>query len=100
MDVTTFDGKARLSRIDESSPNGRARGNVEVNVIENNHRILATQFEHYRQQAFGRYLRNPPAGRDTSGKDKFVDFALHERRSGSAFAGQNLKNVIGNARRA
>jgi len=100
MDVTTLDGKARLPCIDESAPYSCARSNVNVSIVENNHRILATQFEHYRQQSFGRYRRDSPAGRDTSGKNKLVNVALHQRRSGSAFTRQDLKNVFGNARRA
>src|SRR6266478_2207478 len=100
MDVTTLDRKARLPCIDESAPYSRARSNVNVSIVENNHRILATQFEQHRQQAFGRYLRDPPTGRDTSGENKFVDLTLHQSCSGSAFTRQNLKNVFGNTRRA
>ncbi len=37
---------------------------------------------------------------DASGEDQFVDFASDQRRPGRAFAWQDLKNVIGNPRRA
>ncbi len=43
-----LDGKANLPAIRVAAPNGGARGNFEVRIGKNNHRVLAAKFEHAR----------------------------------------------------
>lgn len=81
-------------------PDCAARSDINVGVVEHQHRILAAQFEHYRQESIRRNLRDSTARCHASRKDKFVDVARYQRRSGRAFAGKHLKNVIGNSRLA
>src|ERR1700691_4167925 len=97
MNVATLDGQAGLTGVHEGSPDGAARGNVEIRVLEHQHGVFAAQFEDDWKQAFGGDLRDSPTGTDASGEDQLVNVAFHECRTCFAFAGQHMENVIGNS---
>src|SRR6476619_561333 len=52
MHVTTLDRSACLSRVAESAPDSGTCSILEIGVFEHDHRILATELEHYRRQVF------------------------------------------------
>src|SRR5262249_33610285 len=68
--IAALDRKTCLSGVDESSPHRRARGDLYVGVVENQHGVLAAQFEQNRQQARGGGGGDFLAGENTSGEDK------------------------------
>ena len=57
LDVDAFDGNAGLAAIHEAAPDGGAGGDVEIGVGEDDHRVLAAEFQDRWDQLFGRRLR-------------------------------------------
>ena len=48
MDVAALDRQASLPGVHERAPNSCALGDVDVGVVENEHRIFAAEFQHNR----------------------------------------------------
>src|SRR5207302_4258810 len=95
--VAALDREARLSRVDEGAPNGTARNDVHINVIQNQHGIFAAQLEDNRKQACGSNLCDSLAAGNTSGKDQFVELRVGERGAGGAVSHHQLKDILGHA---
>src|ERR1700722_1127284 len=97
MDVAAFDGEASLAGVDERSPDGGARGNVNIGVIEHEHGIFPAEFEHDRQQALGCGSSDAFAGGDAAGEYEFADWRLEQRGAGRAVAYDHLNNIWRNS---
>src|SRR4029077_7893309 len=78
---------------------GCARGDIEVGIVEHEHRIFASELEHDRQEAGGGSLRDPFAGGDTAGEDELVDFGVEERSTGCTVAHNYLQDFFRNSDR-
>ena len=83
-----------LSRIDESAPDGGARGNINIGIVEHNHGVLAAQLQHYRNQLRCRRLRHTLARGNASGEDQLIYARGDQRRSRRAIADDNLKKIL------
>ncbi len=67
--------------------------NLEVGVIEHDHRVLAAQLQHDRKQPTRSGFRHPLAGGDASGEDQLVDRGFRERRARRPFADDHLHQI-------
>ena len=83
MHVTALHREAGLAGVDERAPNRCARGDIQVGIVEHQHGIFASEFQHDGQEARGGSLRDPFAGGDTAGENQFVDFGVEQRRAGA-----------------
>src|SRR5438309_4850923 len=99
VDVTSLDREAGLAGIDEGAPNGCARGDIEVGIVEHEHRIFASEFQHDRQEAGGGSLRDPFAGWNTASEDELVDFGVEKRGTGCTVAHNYLEDFFRNSGR-
>src|SRR5207247_4366694 len=68
MDIAALDRQTSLPGIDECAPNGSARRDFNICIIEHQHRILSTEFQHDRKKARCRKLGDAFASGNTSGK--------------------------------
>jgi hypothetical protein len=73
MHVTTLHRQASLASIHKGSPHCRARSHVHIGVIEHQHWIFSTKFQHHGQQPLRRGRRDALTSRHASGKDQFVN---------------------------
>src|SRR5437660_3603924 len=99
VDVTSLDREAGLAGVDEGAPNGYARGDIEVGIVEHEHRIFASEFQHDRQEAGGGNLRDPFAGWNTASEDELVDFGVEKRGTGCTVAHNYLEDFFRNSGR-
>ena len=88
-----------MAGIDEGAPNGCARGDIEVGIVEHEHRIFASEFQHDRQEAGGGNLRDPFAGWNTASEDELVDFGVEKRGTGCTVAHNYLEDFFRNSGR-
>ena len=98
MHVAAFDREASLPGVQERSPNSRARGHVNIGIVEHQHGILAAQLELHGQQPFRRSRRNALARSHAAGKHQFVDRRTKQRGSGRAITHDNLRDILRDAR--
>ena len=71
LDVNAFDGEAGLAAIREAAPDGGAGCDFEIGVGENDHGILAAEFEHRRNQFAGARFGDSSASGDAAGEENF-----------------------------
>ncbi len=93
MDVAALDRQARLPGVHECAPHGAAGGDVQVDVVEHDHGVLAAQLQHHGQQLPRGRFAHAPAGRHASSEHDFVDGRLDERRPGRTFADHHLHEI-------
>src|SRR5258705_9316564 len=91
MNVAALDGSARLPGVAKSTPHCRSCRVLELGVFENDHRILAAQFEHHRSKMSGGGFGNSLPGCDTAGEYDFVNHSIDQRGAGGSIAGNNFK---------
>ncbi len=94
MHVAALHRKTGLSGIHERPPDRAAGCDVHIGVIEHQHGIFPAKFQHYREQASCRGLRNALARGDASGKDQLVDFSVQQCRARGPVADDDLKNIV------
>ncbi len=99
VNIAALDRQTGLPRVDECTPNRRARGHVHVGVVEDQHGILPAKFEHHRQQSLRRSRCDPLPGPNAAGEHQLVDRRTQQRRPGRALADNHLKHILGHTRR-
>ena len=70
--VGTLDTGAGLSRVGEAAPDRTGDGEVDVGVLEHEHRILAAEFEHAALHQLGAFLADLVADRNRSGEEDLL----------------------------
>src|SRR5258705_13105325 len=95
MNVAALDGSARLTGVAKSTPHCRSCRDLELSVFEDDHRILAAQFEHHRSKVSGGGFGNSFPGCDTAGEYDFVNHSIDQRDAGGSIAGNNFKESFG-----
>ena len=63
MDVAAFDGKTGLPGVHEGAPQRATRGDLQVGIVQHDHRILATKLQHYGQKPACSRLAYPLSSR-------------------------------------
>src|SRR5262252_3969597 len=97
MHVTTLNREASLSGVHKRAPDGSARRDIDIGIVEDEHGIFAAQLEHHWKQPRRGRLSDPLASWNAAGKDQLVYVGLEYGGSGPSVADQNRENGFGNS---
>ena len=99
MNIAALHREASLPGVDEGAPNRGTGSDLDISILQHQHRILAAEFEHHGQEPCGRALRDALAGWDAAGKDELVDVRRKQRGPRRSVTHHHLKDVLGNSSR-
>ena len=97
VDVDALQADAQLAGAGEAAADGAVHRRVEVGVVEDDHRVLAAEFQRAAHQPLRGFRGDEPAGGGAAGEAQEVDLVEDRLAQLGAPAGKDVQEVAGQA---